>query len=254
MPADFDRYEWCDLIASEHGPPDPSTRLVLFVLSLHMNRQGENAFPSQKKIAVRSALSERSVRTHLDHAVKGGWLRISQKPRKSGHAWFVHEYTPTIPEALIDHCAGKPWEQDPTWQRPADSAGSSNRQGSQAPREPLPKTNPQHPANYTEQAATVAQQAANGDRTPGKIFRNTRQGLPTNSSMNPSMNTPHERAALSRGTTVQGNLNSKSAETKASRREKAKQLLDATPDFPIEKVADIYGLTTIEVQELRKMA
>ena len=82
MALECDRWEWRDLFASEHGPPDPSTRLVLFVLSLHMNQNGENAFPAQQLIATRTGLSERSVRTHLDHAVRGGWLRISKKARR----------------------------------------------------------------------------------------------------------------------------------------------------------------------------
>ena len=43
-----DKWEWLDLIASEHGPPNASTRLVLFVLSLHMMRKGASCFPSQE--------------------------------------------------------------------------------------------------------------------------------------------------------------------------------------------------------------
>jgi hypothetical protein len=174
---EIERWQWRELIASEHGPADPSTRLVLFVIALHMNQRGDNAFPSQATIARRTALSERSVRTHLARAAKAGWIQISQK-RRAGQAYFVNQYVATIPDKLAGLCASKPWEDDRTWRRPEEFAGRSESR---------------HPANG-------AQRAAKFSATPGNPFRDTRQNLPTNTPMNPPMNTPIERAALSRNT------------------------------------------------------
>jgi Helix-turn-helix domain len=178
-----ERWQWRELFASEHGPVDPSTRLVLFVLALHMNPQGENAFPSQETIAKRTGLSARSVRTHLDRAAKAGWLRIYRKARK-GQAWFVSQYVATIPEKLTGLCTSKPWEHDPSWRRAANSAGR-------------PRSVPsdyQHPANGAERAAI-------DDTTPGKICRDARKELPTNSPSNSSSNTSCEGAVASYNTT-----------------------------------------------------
>jgi hypothetical protein len=176
-----ERWQWRELIASEHGPADPSTRLVLFVLSLHMNENGENAFPAQKLIAQRAGLSERSVRTHINLAADAGWLRIYQKPQK-GKAWFVHEYQATIPDRLAELCKARPWEDDPNWKRPENSAG----------RKTEPKLT-QRAANGAGRPAILAPRPANDDTTGGNLRHDARQGLPTNSSLNSSMNSPINR-------------------------------------------------------------
>ncbi len=119
MALECERWQWRELIASENGPSDPSTRLVLLVLSLHMNQVGENAFPAQELIAKRAGLSVRSVRTHLNLAADAEWLRIYQKAQK-GKAWFVHEYMATIPDRLAGLRTSKPWVDDPKWERPAN--------------------------------------------------------------------------------------------------------------------------------------
>jgi hypothetical protein len=171
-----ERWQWRELIASENGPSDPSTRLVLFVLSLHMNQRGENAFPAQKLIAIRAGLSERSVRTHLNLAADAGWLRICKKAQK-GQAWFVHEYVATIPDRLAELRTSKPWEDDPTWERPANPAGrrKGRKSGLRA-------------ANGAERPAILAERPANDDTTGGNLRHDARQGLPTNSSLKSSLN------------------------------------------------------------------
>jgi helix-turn-helix protein len=176
------RWEWRDLFASEHGPPDPSTRLVLFVLAdLYMNQKGESAWPSQHTLAVRTGLSERSVRSHLKIAEKLGWLKIYLKTRP-GKSWFSHEYVAVIPKRVAGLIKAKPWVEDRTYtQHPANSAGSS-------------PTKDRHPANGAQDPATIAVHPANNDTTPGKIRHDTRQNLPTifseNSPSNSPLNTP----------------------------------------------------------------
>jgi Helix-turn-helix domain len=265
---DCERWQWRELFASEHGPTDTSTRLVLFVLSLHMNKQGQNAFPAQKLIAARSGLSERSVRTHLAHAQRAGWLRVYQKPRK-GKAWFVHEYVACIPDALAEFCTSKPWEEDPNWQRAENSAGRNAESADKSP------ANGQHPANGAERPAILAQRAAIVSVTPGKICRDARQGLPTNSSSNSSKNPPSnssvEGAALLRITDLKTfskkalkseepekrkavfeEKSKKPEEPKEIRLAKAATLLKATPDVPIENIARMFNVTQEEALKVRQ--
>jgi hypothetical protein len=212
-----ERWEWRELFASEHGPKDAGTRLVLFVLALHMNQAGGSCFPSQKTIAERSGLSERSVRTHLTNAEKAGWLKIGQQSQK-GQAWFVHNYVATFPDELADYYATKPWEDDPRWndEHPAKSAGRKHKGKPQQAansagchRAEVVEPNVQRAANSSERAAILTERAANSSATPGKFCSNARQGLPTNSPSNTPynspINTPIERAVASDRTGVVGN-------------------------------------------------
>jgi hypothetical protein len=195
VPLECERWQWRELFASEHGPSDTGTRLVLFVLALHMNQDGESAYPAQELIARRSGLSVRSVRKHLQLAEQGGWLNIHQK-RRRGQAWFVNEYAATIPDGLAELCKSKPWEDDPTWGRAENSAGRLDH--------PAMSRENKHPANGARRPAIDAEHPANASVTPGKICRDARQGLPTNtsdnSSMNSPLNTPCEGAVASAST------------------------------------------------------
>jgi hypothetical protein len=269
MTLECERWQWRVLLASEHGPTNPSTRLVLFVLSLHMNQVGDNAFPSQQLIAKRSGLSERSVRRHLALAEKAGWINVYQKSRK-GQAWFVHEYVATIPDDLAQYCTSKPWEDDPQWQRADNSAGRSrdskpnhpdNSAGcSDSGNADAMRDAERHPANCAQRAANLSERAAENGTTPGQRVSDARSGLPTNSSSNSSvnspMNTPNEGAALMRNTGVVEILNArqKSEESKEVRLRKAAILVRSTPDIPNANVAKMYKLTETEVQQLRRTA
>jgi Helix-turn-helix domain len=150
----LDRWSWCDLIASKYGPTDPSTRLVLLVISLHMNAQGESAWPSQEHVAERAALSVRSVREHLKRAERAGWISVMQR-RQVGRAWFVSEYRPAIPAALQHLIKGK-------------SNGA------------------RHPAEIAASRADARQSTTRRPAiralTPGNLRHDARQNLPTNSS------------------------------------------------------------------------
>jgi hypothetical protein len=183
VPLECERWQWRELLASERGPPDSCTRLVLFVLALHMNQTGQNAFPSQVTLARRSGLSERSVRKHLDIARKLGWIKIHNKPRK-GKAWFVHEYVACVPDQLGELCDSKPWETNPIWTRPESRAGRRSteidlRQANGAG----------HSADRATRPANCTQRAASGAATPGTTFRDARHHVPTNTPSNSSMNT-----------------------------------------------------------------
>jgi hypothetical protein len=183
---ELDKWEWLDLLASEHGPKDPSTRLVLFVLSLHMTQRGERCFPSQKLIATRSALSERAVRDHLNRAQAARWIGIYRK-RREGQAWYVNEYVALIPTELAHLVKEKPWEADPGWQRPAESAASPSPND----RQDLPPVE-QRPANGAGRPANNVERPANGAATTGNLRTDDRQNLPTNSSSELPNELPNE--------------------------------------------------------------
>jgi hypothetical protein len=257
-----ERWQWRELFASKHGPSDPSTRLVLFVLALHMNPQGENAFPSQALIATRTGLSERSVRTHLAQAKKAGWVGITER-RRAQQAWFVNEYTATIPDEVAQYCTAKPWEDDPQWKRPENSAGrqatrpakSAARLNKSGVSDGKPSNSSGRPANGAERPAISAQRAAIDDATPGKICRDARQGLPTNSSLNSSSNPPTnsscEGAVASDRTVCKTVLKTVSEKLKTSDR-KAQRTEEESKAIAVRAAADLATQKEARVQRVRK--
>lgn len=179
MVAECDRWNWRELVASEHGPASPTTRHVLLTLSLHMNEHGESCFPSQELLAKRTGLSERAVRTHLDLAEKQGFIAVFQR-RRDKKAWFIHEYVATIPAGLDELRKPAPWEEDPKWQR-------AERPSARSP-------------SQSQRPATGARQAEPDDTTAGTSFHNARKDVPTNSSSNSPCNSTEKRAAEDRNT------------------------------------------------------
>jgi hypothetical protein len=184
------KFEWLDLVASEHGPKHGLTRLVLCVLALHMNQQGGSCFPSQTKIAKRAGISVRSVRHHIGLAVDGGWLKVEGQKLRRGHASFVNDYTATIRASLVLLTKTPPWVDDPTWKQAAAPAGRSNGNGQAAADAGGSPSESKHPAPDARQAALGAKPPAANDTTPGNLRTDTRQELPTNSSSESSINFP----------------------------------------------------------------
>jgi|SRR5689334_1131299 len=97
-------WQWCELIASPYGPPAHTTRLVLLVLSLHMSRQQNVAWPSQRHLAARSGLAPRTVKLALQMARESGWVRVAPTVSSdSGSGWRGNEYTATVPAEVAPH-------------------------------------------------------------------------------------------------------------------------------------------------------
>jgi hypothetical protein len=260
---DCERWQWRELVASEHGPPDPGTRHVLLTLALHMNQLGDSCFPSQDLIVKRTGLSERSVRKHLKLAQQQQWIEVRQK-RRQGQAWFSHEYAAIIPDELAQYCTSKPWEDDPTWRRPAESAARSKTQG----------FNGQHPANGAGHPATGAERPATENTTPGNLRHDARHQLPLNSSSNASSktsnNTPEKVLAAPRVLDLQIEKQDPEAEKRisAAAKEKAeaaakyltegvlraKKLLTARPDDSDAEIARAARTTVEHVQMARRLS
>ena len=91
-------YVWRNLVCSDYGPKS-LTRLVLLVLSLHMNSTGGSCFPSADTVAKRAGISKRAACEHLKTAAEKGW--IIRSPRaKSGQGWRRWSYQAAIPAGL----------------------------------------------------------------------------------------------------------------------------------------------------------
>lgn len=100
------RVEWLDAVLSEQGPPLPTTRLCLMAIGKHLNAE-VSAFPSVVLIANETALSERAVRIHLQHAVDAGWLVRESIGAASGQGWRRYRYRALIPEGAERRAARK---------------------------------------------------------------------------------------------------------------------------------------------------
>jgi hypothetical protein len=94
-----DRWQWCQLIASEHGPASATTRHVLHVIALFMKNSAADAWPSQATIAKRSGLKLRAVKKHIAIAKRTFWLEVSDHHIAAG--WRRNSYTAIVPARLF---------------------------------------------------------------------------------------------------------------------------------------------------------
>lgn len=90
--------EWQQAIVSPSGPESPTTRLVLSALSVHMARD-LTASVTVELLAIRTALTERSVQNHIKLAIKSGWLSAHRETR-DGRAWFYTKYRGEWPDNM----------------------------------------------------------------------------------------------------------------------------------------------------------
>jgi len=117
------KYEWERAVLT--SPLPSTTRLVLMTLSTFMDKHGTGAFPSQQTVADMAHLGVRTVRKHLDLALKEGWLL---KVRQGRHVGRGGSYS-NMYDALIPLAAGT---SDP----PADDVGLSTTGTSDPPANP----------------------------------------------------------------------------------------------------------------------
>ena len=99
MPArDVILFRWREAFCSSEGPPKPTTRLVLLILSLHMDMTGRDAFPSQQRIARMAGLSLRAAKLHLGIAERLGWIERAPRGRGAKQSYrFGTDYVPRFP-------------------------------------------------------------------------------------------------------------------------------------------------------------
>lgn len=75
---------------------EPTTRFVLLVLSIYVNKQDEVCFPSQATLAENAGLSERAVGIHIGKAIEAGWL-VKTKRGVKGRRWKLNDYRLQFP-------------------------------------------------------------------------------------------------------------------------------------------------------------
>lgn len=92
-------FTWRAVVASQHGPSNPTTRHVLLTLGLYMSEKGDSCFPATRTLATATALSHRAIITHLKLASAEGWIGRKERPMKDGKGWRRMEYFATIPTA-----------------------------------------------------------------------------------------------------------------------------------------------------------
>jgi hypothetical protein len=88
-------YSWRNAILQSTLPA--TTRHVLLTLSCHVNDAGESCYPSTRRQAEETGLSERAVITHLQKAEALGWLDVKQHGF-AGQKWARNEYLPRMPD------------------------------------------------------------------------------------------------------------------------------------------------------------
>jgi hypothetical protein len=103
-------FTWRDALISEYGP-GPTTRHVLLTLSLHMDKDGGSCFPSTKKTARETGLSERTVCTHLEIAKAQGWIEKNGRVY-TGRNWKRHFYQALIPPDALKEVQHQGTETD----------------------------------------------------------------------------------------------------------------------------------------------
>jgi len=151
-----DVFRWRDAIASELGPTRACERLLLLTISLHMNKDGIRAWPSQETLSIRTALSLRTVKRRLKSLVEQGWI-ARQIVRRRGQAWRGTEYAAVVPDGVYRSIPDRPWEIDPTWRRGVTVAPSK-------PARPTNAVQPMliHGANDSQGGATNHETGAIG--------------------------------------------------------------------------------------------
>lgn len=89
---------WRDAVLSADGPAQTSTRALLMALAKYADPDGGSCYPSVTTLASSTALSKRSVISHLSLAVDGGWLSKASRRTKDG--WKHNYYRLVLPEPL----------------------------------------------------------------------------------------------------------------------------------------------------------
>lgn len=159
-----DRYTWQQAVCGEQGPKSSTARLVLLTVSLHMDAQGMNAWPSQATLARRACVSRRSVTTHLDQAQRDGWITRTTAGR-NGQGWRLTGYEASVPDDVYRSLPERPWESDPEWKR-GERPAPRNAYGGEAAAPPQSERGATDTADVaqltTERGATGAEGGAPG--------------------------------------------------------------------------------------------
>ena len=101
-------FTWRSVVASKHGPGNPTTRHVLLTLGLYMSEKGDSCFPATRTLADCTGLSQRAVVEHLKTAAAAGWIGKKERQMRGGKGWRRMEYFAIIPSAAEAGYRGEP--------------------------------------------------------------------------------------------------------------------------------------------------
>ena len=102
-----------------------TTRHVLLTLACHMDRFGAGCFPSTRTLAVETALSRRTVETHLRLAKGAEWIAIGRKTRV-GQGWRRSEYRISWPPNMGKKVPHLKQEREETVSPPSIRGGETD--------------------------------------------------------------------------------------------------------------------------------
>lgn len=97
-------FTWRSAIAA--SDLEPTTRLVAFALSLHMNERGGSAFPGAALLSSDTGLAESTVREHRKRLEELGWLELTERGGRQGERRRANAYRATIPDVPLREPAG----------------------------------------------------------------------------------------------------------------------------------------------------
>lgn len=83
--------------SGDYTPLKPGEKLVLLCLAEHENAEHGYSYPSQERIADRTCLSVRSVRTHLVELERLGVIAVEKRRSKQGR-WLRNVYILAVPD------------------------------------------------------------------------------------------------------------------------------------------------------------
>ena len=109
---------WRDAIADTDLPPH--VKLVAFVLSLHMNRQGSSCFPGRELLMRQSSLGKSAVMAHLKALEDAGWLTSEKRAGRGGPRAYVATFPRSVELAVAADLTAEPSAQ------PDDSGASES--------------------------------------------------------------------------------------------------------------------------------
>lgn len=104
-------WSWRDAIRM--GDLEPTTKLVLYTISVYMNELGSGAFPSYGTLATDCQLKKNTVMKHVKIAVEKGFLRKEKCARENGST-TSNKYFALYPQGVHLHQLGGSPQSTPT--------------------------------------------------------------------------------------------------------------------------------------------
>ena len=104
-----------------------TTRLVAFVLSLHMDSNGGSCFPKMATIGLEAGLTEAAARKHVAALVADGWIERTERPGRTPLFKAVHPSCETAPLTSNDTPTSKQHPTPPAKRNPTPSAKQEGR-------------------------------------------------------------------------------------------------------------------------------